>query len=79
MDNTTFPLATAAPAPLTLVDRCDRCGSQAYVRATLTTGADLLFCGHHANEHRPALLVSGATFQDETDKLTIPRESGFAA
>jgi hypothetical protein len=74
---TTLPLAQTA-VPLTLSDRCDRCSSQAYVRATLPTGAELLFCGHHAGEHRPALLVAGAAFHDETDRLTIARESGFA-
>ena len=31
---------------LTAVDRCDRCGAQAYVRATLLNGGELLFCGH---------------------------------
>ncbi len=76
---TTYPLAPAGAIPLTTADRCDRCASQAYVRATLPTGAELLFCGHHANEHRPALTVRGASFHDETDKLTIARESGFAA
>jgi len=76
----TDPTTTAAaadPAPLTAVDRCDRCGAQAYVRATLPGGTDLLFCGHHGNAHRPSLLVAGASIQDETDKLLVSRESGF--
>ena len=42
-----------APA-LTALDRCDRCGAQAVVRATLESG-DLLFCGHHARQHAEAL------------------------
>ena len=63
--------------PLTAADRCDRCGAQAYVRATLPGGTDLLFCGHHGNAHRPSLLVAGASIQDETDKLLVSRESGF--
>ena len=33
---------------LTSRDRCDVCGAQAYVRAVLPSGHDLLFCGHHA-------------------------------
>lgn len=45
-------LATA-PA-LTALDRCDRCGAQAFVRATLEHG-ELLFCGHHARQHAEAL------------------------
>jgi hypothetical protein len=74
---TTFPVLTDA-VPLTMADRCDRCPSQAYVRATLPGGMELLFCGHHANEHRAALAVAGASFHDETAKLTIARESGFS-
>lgn len=30
-------------------DRCDRCGSQAYVKIAGSTG-ELLFCGHHYNK-----------------------------
>jgi len=48
----TTALATA-PA-LTALDRCDRCGAQALVRATLPFG-ELLFCGHHARQHAEAL------------------------
>src|SRR5262245_9549215 len=35
--------ALAPTKPLTAVDRCDRCGAQAYVRAVLAGGGDLLF------------------------------------
>lgn len=34
---------------LTALDRCDRCGSQAYVQISGSTG-DLLFCAHHYNK-----------------------------
>lgn len=34
---------------LTAHDRCDRCGSQAYVKIVGSTG-ELLFCGHHYNK-----------------------------
>ncbi|WP_444826196.1 DUF7455 domain-containing protein, partial [Arthrobacter sp. H41] len=38
-----------ATRELTALDRCDRCGAQAYVRAVLqSSGGELLFCGHHA-------------------------------
>lgn len=47
------------PAPLKIADRCDQCGAQAFVRVTLSTG-ELLFCGHHGNEHEPALVAQGA-------------------
>lgn len=79
MTTTTYPLASADVASLTAADRCDRCASQAYVRAILLTDAELLFCGHHANEHRAALLLVGASFHDETDKLSVARESGLTA
>lgn len=31
---------------LKVIDRCDRCGAQAYVMVKGSTG-DLMFCGHH--------------------------------
>ncbi len=79
MDTDLRPVDTdlAPSTPLTALDRCDRCGAQAYVRATLPGGSELLFCGHHANAHRPSLLVAGADLHDETEKLTVRRESGF--
>ena len=56
-------------ATLTAADRCDRCGAQAYVRAELPSGAELLFCAHHWHEHRPRLRDQGATIHDETQLL----------
>ncbi|MBO9570471.1 MULTISPECIES: DUF7455 domain-containing protein [Actinomycetes] len=61
-------ITTDAPtAQLTRQDRCDRCGAQAYVRATLATagGAELLFCGHHFRAHESKLLSAGAVVLDE--------------
>ncbi|WP_449301266.1 DUF7455 domain-containing protein [Pseudonocardia hispaniensis] len=49
-----------SPSPTRLDRRCDRCGAAATVRVILSTGHDLLFCGHHAREHRPALEAAGA-------------------
>ena len=64
---------TTALAPnteaLTAADRCDRCGAQAYVRATLASGGELVFCAHHAAEFRDALEATGAVFHDETGRL----------
>lgn len=34
---------------LTINDRCDSCGGQAYVAVTGTTG-ELMFCAHHYNK-----------------------------
>ena len=78
METTTRPVPTAAATPsLTLADRCDSCGAQAFLRATMPSGSALLFCGHHGNSHRASLLGAGADLLDETDRLTVARESGF--
>ena len=55
--------------PLNAVDRCDRCGAQAYVRAVLLNGGELLFCGHHAKEYAEGLKLLVKQIQDETDRL----------
>jgi hypothetical protein len=56
--STAWPLAVQSL--LTRQDRCDRCGAEAKVLALLRTGGELLFCGHHAREHRPRLGAIGA-------------------
>ena len=62
--------ATAQSAtPLTAVDRCDRCGAQAYLRVSLQGGGELLFCAHHAREHGDKLREIAEYVHDETDKL----------
>jgi hypothetical protein len=60
---------TLAPNALTALDRCDRCGAQAYVRVTLATGGDLLFCAHHFRAHEGKLRGTGARVIDETRRL----------
>lgn len=60
----------AALAPsLSTSDRCDRCGAQAYVRARLHAGGELLFCAHHGRQHAPAL-TDHADIHDESDRLS---------
>ena len=61
--------AVAPSSPLTAVDRCDRCGAQAYLRVELQTGGELLFCAHHAREHGDKLRAIAANVHDETHKL----------
>ena len=56
-------------AQLTALDRCDRCGAQAYVRVSLVAGGELLFCGHHFREHEARLRPLSLDVQDETAKL----------
>jgi hypothetical protein len=52
--------ATLTSPELTRADRCDRCGAAARVRAKLPSGAELLFCQHHANEHEAKLVELAA-------------------
>jgi hypothetical protein len=58
-----------APTPLTAADRCDRCGAQAYLRAILPSGRELVFCAHHGKELRDSLELAGASVHDETERL----------
>ncbi|RLV49473.1 hypothetical protein D9V37_05895 [Nocardioides mangrovicus] len=61
--------AVAPSSPLSAVDRCDRCGAQAYLRVMLPGGGELLFCAHHAREHGPKLREIATDIHDETGKL----------
>jgi len=66
---------------LTAIDRCDSCGSQAYVQVKGITG-DLLFCNHHYNKivDNPAgyekLMGFMIEVLDERDRLTENRLQG---
>lgn len=64
---TTTTLAPAAT--LSSLDRCDRCGAQAYVRVTMSTGGELLFCAHHARKYDEPLRKVASDIHDEADKL----------
>jgi hypothetical protein len=55
--------ATLTSPELTKADRCDRCGAAARVRAKLPSGAELLFCQHHANEHEAKLVELAAVIE----------------
>ena len=61
--------ATAQLSGLSAIDRCDRCGAQAYVRVELAGGAELLFCAHHARQHEDKLREVAITIHDETQRL----------
>jgi len=54
---------------LTTVDRCDRCGAQAYVRVLLPSRLELLFCAHHNRQYSSALADIAVEIQDETMRL----------
>lgn len=61
--------ATLAPE-LTVADRCDRCGAQAFVRARLAGGFELLFCAHHGREHLNKLRdLEDVQISDESHRL----------
>ena len=60
---------TMEQTPLNSLDRCDRCGAQAYVRALLVSGGELTFCAHHGKEYAEGLKTVAARIQDETDRL----------
>lgn len=60
---------TTASPNLTAMDRCDRCGAQAYMRVILHSGGELMFCAHHAAAHREKLSEVAARIQDETSSL----------
>ena len=49
--------------PLKVSDRCDKCGAQARVRATLITG-QLYFCGHHARQAGNSLVLKSVEVYD---------------
>jgi hypothetical protein len=55
--------ATLTSPELTRADRCDRCGAAARVRAKLASGAELLFCQHHANQHHAKLTELAAALE----------------
>ena len=49
--------------------RCDRCGAQAYIRVTLPSGGELLFCAHHGRAHETKLREVSSSYQDQTEQL----------
>jgi hypothetical protein len=53
---------------LLVSDRCDSCGSQAYVRVTGVTGS-LDFCGHHYNKYEEKLSKFAYETIDERERL----------
>jgi ribosomal protein S14 len=60
---------TVAAESLSATDRCDRCGAQAYVRATMESGFDLLLCAHHFRENERRLREIAVDIHDESTRL----------
>lgn len=53
---------------LKISDRCDRCGAQAFVLATGVSG-ELMFCGHHYNEHEYQITQWAYKIVNELDTI----------
>ena len=62
---------TPVPPVLTALDRCDRCGAQAYVRVVLAGGGDLMFCRHHARAYGAKLDEVALEIHDESAQLDM--------
>lgn len=62
---------------LTAFDRCDRCGSQAWVKVSGVNG-ELLFCSHHYNKHEKELVKWSYEIIDERERLKEDRLTGSA-
>ena len=68
---------TFSPRNLSAHERCDRCGSQAYVQVSLLTG-QLLFCAHHYQEYEAHLRPIATAVLDERERLHADSSRGSA-
>jgi hypothetical protein len=59
---------------LLVQDRCDRCGSQAWVLVKGMNG-ELLFCGHHYTKNESALFQWAYDIIDEREFINKKSES----
>ncbi len=61
---------TMTKPQLTVSDRCDRCGAQAFVLVVLDSGSTLQFCGHHFREHEVRLRSVAVEVVDQTGAIS---------
>ena len=66
-----------ASTNLDALDRCDRCGAQAYIRAVLAAG-ELLFCAHHGREYGEKLAREALLVEDTSSVLRGSTSSATA-
>ena len=59
---------TDAKREMSLHDRCDACGAQAFVIATFLNG-ELMFCGHHYRRWKANIDASASQVDDRTDEI----------
>ena len=62
---------------LTALDRCDRCGAQAWVKVSGVNG-ELFFCGHHYNKAEKKIKEWAFEIVDERERLEENRLTGSA-
>ena len=55
---------------LKVIDRCDACGSQAFVMVKLISG-ELMFCGHHYVKNQNKLNNQAYEIIDERDYINV--------
>lgn len=65
---TATTLTQERTTPLTLSDRCDCCGAQAFIRAIFVAG-ELTFCGHHGRKFHVPLQRDALLVEDGTDLI----------
>jgi hypothetical protein len=68
-ENAMVAAAQALVGRLNAMDRCDRCGAQAWVRVLLRGRGELLFCAHHNRQYASALAKVAVEIHDETARL----------
>lgn len=61
---------------LNVLDRCDRCSAQAWIVATLLSGAELFFCFHHSKTVKPLIEAQLTGWLDESERLVQKRTQG---
>ena len=59
---------------LKILDRCDRCGAQAFVLIKMVSG-ELMFCGHHYGQHQKSLDKMAFEIIDERGSINSKSES----
>jgi hypothetical protein len=59
--------------PLNISDRCDKCGAQAMIRATLANG-ELYFCGHHGRDIGSKLIGQSLVVYDPSEVFNYGRK-----
>lgn len=63
--------------PMSALDRCDRCGAQAYVRVILGAG-DVLLCAHHTDQHNDKICEQALEIHDHRPALNAQEQGKVA-